>query len=279
MDYLPAEIWGDIYALACVDDGRTGRALSLVSRFIHETSKPYKLQSIAVIGERQLLAFADLIEQTPTHLRRVHFILFSSSAPQVTLDHLLISANTRQLDLYPVLERILRAISSTVRIIHALFLWQRPFILLPVSLPVLEELVMQGPIHMSATVNDSIQLPALKHLNFACNAALLENLLKLTPSLINLQLTAAIQDADGLPAIVESGFPIHLQRISIHTPTRPYPMMPEHLLFYNRVMHSLQLLADADHRVLLLYPLRFDLLGTETLMATWSASVAGIPWW
>jgi hypothetical protein len=232
-----------------------------------------------VIGERQLLAFADLIEQTPTHLRRVDSIIFSSSTRHVLDPYSLISENTCQLDVYPVLERILRAISSTVRIIHALFLRQRPFILLPVSLPVLEELIMQGPIHMSATVNDSIQLTALKHLSFACNAALLENVLKLTPSLINLQLTATIQDADGLPAIVKSGFPTHLQRISIHTPTRPHPMMPERVLFYNRVMHSLRFLADADHRVLLLHPLRFDLLGVTSLMATWSASVAGIPWW
>ena len=72
MNHLPVEIWGEIYAFACTDGGRTGRALSLVSRFINETSKPYKLQSISVIGKRQLDAFADLIEQTPTHLRRIY---------------------------------------------------------------------------------------------------------------------------------------------------------------------------------------------------------------
>jgi hypothetical protein len=37
-----------IFRFACTDDGPTGRSLSLVSQYVHDTSKSYKLQSIII---------------------------------------------------------------------------------------------------------------------------------------------------------------------------------------------------------------------------------------
>jgi hypothetical protein len=65
MERCPPEICSRIYALACVDDGATGRALSLVSKYINETSKYTKFQSVAVRSLNQALAFAALLEQSP----------------------------------------------------------------------------------------------------------------------------------------------------------------------------------------------------------------------
>jgi len=71
MERCPPEICSRIYALACVDDGATGRALSLVSRYINETSKYTKFQSVAVRSLNQALAFAALLEQSPPGDHRV----------------------------------------------------------------------------------------------------------------------------------------------------------------------------------------------------------------
>jgi hypothetical protein len=269
MHYLPDEIWGEICSFACVDDGRTGRSLSLVSRFIHQVSKPYKLQSIVVIGERQVAAFADLIEQTPSHLRRVDCIFLSPSP-----------GHNRPASEYSTLERILRAISSSVRIIHAVFERVRPFVLLPVSLPVLEELVVQGYIDPFTTVNDSVQFTALKHLTLACHPDVLKTVLALTPSLIDLRMSTSIYHPRGWSAAAESRFPTRLQRIFIHTPSEN--RVAVHSEFgipsYNRVMLSLRALSDADHRISLFPPLQLSyprMYSTEEIVAAWSASVFG----
>jgi hypothetical protein len=58
MESIPPEILSLIFSYACTDDGYTGRSLSLVSRYISDVSKPYKLQSVAVRGMWQVLEFA-----------------------------------------------------------------------------------------------------------------------------------------------------------------------------------------------------------------------------
>jgi hypothetical protein len=267
MDHFPAEIWGEIFTFACVDDGRTGRALSLVSQFIHETSKPYKLQYIAVIGEERLRAFADLLEQTPSHLRHVKcFFLFYHSYYYLRTD-------------LRVLKRILHAISSSVRIIHAAFGWARPFVLLPVSLPVLEELVVHGPIDIPRTVYDSIEFIALKYLSFTCNPAFLfANMLRLTPSLVNLRIWPAHKFLNAWSATAHSGFPTHIQRIFIHPPD--IADVRGRFDLYNSLMNTLCHLADTDNRVSFLPPLQLDLVNMtpiEQIVATWNASAASIP--
>jgi hypothetical protein len=77
MDKVPPEICTKICSYACVDSGYTGRSLSLVSKFINETSQPVKLQSIYLRGCDQTKAFASLLKRTPPHLRFVRYLCIS----------------------------------------------------------------------------------------------------------------------------------------------------------------------------------------------------------
>ncbi|KAF8211952.1 hypothetical protein K438DRAFT_1220371 [Mycena galopus ATCC 62051] len=69
LDRLPPEICAYIFDVACRDTGYTGRSLSLVSRYIHETSALSRYTSIVLVGRAQILAFARLLDRSPTHLR------------------------------------------------------------------------------------------------------------------------------------------------------------------------------------------------------------------
>nr|GAT54976.1 predicted protein [Mycena chlorophos] len=62
---LPPELVRLICAFACTDTGTTGRALSLVSRYVHNASAAVKLQSIALAGYSQLSAFAEFLDNSP----------------------------------------------------------------------------------------------------------------------------------------------------------------------------------------------------------------------
>jgi hypothetical protein len=83
MDQTPPELCTRIFSFACRDTGYTGRSLSLVSKYIRETSKSVKLQSISIHGHIQMMAFAALLERTPPHLRHVRYLLVSSHDPKV----------------------------------------------------------------------------------------------------------------------------------------------------------------------------------------------------
>lgn len=84
MNRTPAEIWTEIFTYACTDSGTTGRRLSLVSKFIRESSAPVKLQSISVHGLQQIKRFYQLLKNTPPHLRRVRYLYMSTLPPPPT---------------------------------------------------------------------------------------------------------------------------------------------------------------------------------------------------
>ncbi|KAF8892043.1 hypothetical protein BD779DRAFT_1670396 [Infundibulicybe gibba] len=81
IDKVPTEIFMEIFKAACTDDGATGRSLSLVSHFVNEASKGVKLQSLAIVGLRQIMTAAVMLENTPPEFRRVKH-LFLSGGPQ-----------------------------------------------------------------------------------------------------------------------------------------------------------------------------------------------------
>ncbi|KAF7363634.1 hypothetical protein MSAN_01020600 [Mycena sanguinolenta] len=61
LDRLPPEICAIIFDFAC-RDGRTGLALSHVSRYIRNTSELARYTSIALVGRAQIIAFAQFVE-------------------------------------------------------------------------------------------------------------------------------------------------------------------------------------------------------------------------
>jgi hypothetical protein len=78
---LPVELWRDVFKYACVDGGRTGCALSLVSRRIRKLSAGIRLQSICVIDMDRIRSLLHILERLPEHERRVRY-LFIAAAPE-----------------------------------------------------------------------------------------------------------------------------------------------------------------------------------------------------
>ncbi|KAI5888316.1 NAD(P)-binding protein [Schizophyllum commune H4-8] len=76
---IPAEIWTHIFSFACTDDGRTGRSLALVSKYIHNTSAPVRYQSISLVGYDEITAFLAFLEANPHVVRRVKDLYISSA--------------------------------------------------------------------------------------------------------------------------------------------------------------------------------------------------------
>ncbi|KAJ7458576.1 hypothetical protein FB451DRAFT_1273495 [Mycena latifolia] len=74
MENLPAELHLKIYKSACRDDGRTGSALSLVSKRIRELSAEHRYQSIAVCGPIQIQRLVDCLRVVPPEFRRIRFL-------------------------------------------------------------------------------------------------------------------------------------------------------------------------------------------------------------
>ncbi|KIM79213.1 hypothetical protein PILCRDRAFT_74632, partial [Piloderma croceum F 1598] len=78
LNHCPLEICFQIFALACTDGGYTGRSLSAVSRYIHDTSSSYKFQSVTLHNTHQTVSFASILDGIPLHLRGVAFLFVSN---------------------------------------------------------------------------------------------------------------------------------------------------------------------------------------------------------
>lgn len=75
---IPVEIWSKIFSEACTDGGRTGRSLSLVSKYIRDTSKPYKYQCL-LVEERRLRPLVNMLKRIPIEFRRIQHLFLSSN--------------------------------------------------------------------------------------------------------------------------------------------------------------------------------------------------------
>lgn len=98
---FPAEIWHHILASACTDGGSTGCALSLVSHYIRECSKPFKLHSVALHGTRQTLAFVAVFVHTPTSMYPIKHLFISNIPSKPVTWTMLASTVVSSLSLFP----------------------------------------------------------------------------------------------------------------------------------------------------------------------------------
>ncbi|KAJ7581487.1 hypothetical protein C8J56DRAFT_960157 [Mycena floridula] len=294
MDQFPVEIWNAIFSLACMDDGTTGRSLSLVSKFVRESSKLVKLQSLAVVGYKQLLDLASLLEATEPSLRHVKYIFISPQSSRTTASDpkaLNIQYASREAA-YNAFERILCAISSTVEVIHAFFIFYREFPLLPVSLPHLEELSLHGPLEGAPSIDTTVQFPALQHLHLAsfCSPAYLQQMITLTPALMHLRISAPDHSqtfVTELKAALESDNPLPetIEKLFVHQPIEPNgkdwtnPLIESN---YADTMVTLNQLEKEHARMILLPPLRFGLFRAVPIQdaeSAWLESISGPGWW
>jgi len=76
---LPVEIHRKIYAMACMDDGLTGCALSFVSRCVRETSAEFRWFSIAVAGGRQVQDLHRTLSSVPADKRNIAHLYVSDT--------------------------------------------------------------------------------------------------------------------------------------------------------------------------------------------------------
>ena len=81
MDAVPVEIWHNIFALACTDDGYTGRSLSLVSTYFHDISALFKYQSLVVTHWSQIIAFSKIFCQLPASQRKIKYLFVHHPYP------------------------------------------------------------------------------------------------------------------------------------------------------------------------------------------------------
>ncbi|THH21081.1 hypothetical protein EW146_g417 [Bondarzewia mesenterica] len=219
----PVEVWCAIFAFACTDEGTTGCSLALVSRWTRQLSAHVRLQSLAAKDAKQLSRLADMLERTPREHRRTRFLTLSDSSVVYYVNgkivQRLVGMDTycSPLEARTVAEdvtRILATISSTLQILSmdlshsACF----PYTLVPVHLPVLQELAVKGKRSLPTTSAPFHPLPSLKRLHIHLTGcfsfgvedwALLEDLPSIAPSLQYLH-------ASGL--VWSGGFPKYLRR-------------------------------------------------------------------
>ncbi|KDQ62120.1 hypothetical protein JAAARDRAFT_449788 [Jaapia argillacea MUCL 33604] len=81
LETCPPEICQQIFQLACLDGGFTGRSLSLVSRYIHSSAASVRYQSISVEGLDQILALTSILKVKEIQHRRVHHLFLSHCPP------------------------------------------------------------------------------------------------------------------------------------------------------------------------------------------------------
>ena len=77
MEACPLELHSYICQLAGLDDGKTIRALSLVSKYFCEVARPYIYQCLSISGPVQVNILLSKLESTPSHLRHIRHLFLS----------------------------------------------------------------------------------------------------------------------------------------------------------------------------------------------------------
>ncbi|KAG2011508.1 hypothetical protein CC2G_011613 [Coprinopsis cinerea AmutBmut pab1-1] len=219
---LPQELWMRISELACVDDGSTGRSLSLVSRRLHAASEAYRDRSVAIRGTLQLARFVRYLEERPEgQPAHVNFLFISTdSEDNADADMPLLQefykpnvcdrkpgpepqdilADFGELVVHAIM-RVLTLVASTVRILHICMPLYRDLIFFPVPMDRLEEMTLEGP--FESGFEDFIpslpRIPTLRRLklthpdamfpwNSFRHSTLIPSITKLAPHLTHLYL-------------------------------------------------------------------------------------------
>jgi hypothetical protein len=151
----PAEIWGNIFSLACVDDGFTGRSLSRVSKYIKECSKPYKYQCLSV-KDHQLRPLTTVLKKLSPELKRVIHLFLSSKEWD--------SGQYRLGEFFQAdKNRLLMVVAPTLKSLEIGCHYQR--IYLPFAMPALMDLTLHGFNSYHPLPYTVACYPALRRLN------------------------------------------------------------------------------------------------------------------
>lgn len=270
MERCPPELWTRISAYACVDDGTTGRSLSLVSRYISQASDPFRLQSICVCGEKlepflemldalrpgvhrvRHLFLSDVEKETPERMRalntrkKVHAWRGGGSGDEpfdderemsIIMDKVLGGAKAGSR--YDCINRILKANSATLRNLTISLMHLRTAILFPADLPFLVDLTLvslEEWLHHMLEIWDG-QLPSLPSLrrlhvaNVGDAKSFLRSISRIAPSLTHLRTTGRWCDASLLEYLSSNA----MSKVFIQPGPPPYGVMNgSPMMFYAR---------------------------------------------
>ena len=152
----PNEILDEIFSIACMDGGATGRTLSIVSKRICEVSKVSKYQTL-LVNQHQLRSLALVLHSLPLSARRVVHLVIQSSNWQ---PHVQASYYDRFFDIDK--NRVLALVAHSL---HTLEVWaNHAQFFFPITLPSLRVLILGGSARVEKhSKREAACYPALKH--------------------------------------------------------------------------------------------------------------------
>ncbi|TFK71650.1 hypothetical protein BDN72DRAFT_426767 [Pluteus cervinus] len=297
MHGLPLELWSWIFSYACTDDGRTGRSLSLVCTCFHEASKSSKLQSLTIIGHQQIIASAKMLVSTIPRYRRVHNLFISTHSPSKKRQRKLAVNEDEKSATCEAITRILTAVAPQIQTLHVVFAFHRDFFFLPVHLPVLVELTLQGPFlsfpTFSSPLSATVRKLSVLDVPFDFSAPSLTAYAAYVPHATHLRIAAqgtlgkefihCLRDAlcadkpQGTPSTV---FPKSLVKLHFHLPKEHQAMSFEGRNF--SLEQELLRLTKIDSRLVLqeTYDCHSrSAWGHEEGLAEWLRNASGIDLW
>ncbi|KAJ7938370.1 hypothetical protein B0H13DRAFT_1140189 [Mycena leptocephala] len=280
METIPAEIWTEVFAFSCTDDGYTGRSLSAVSRAVHHISKPLKYQSLCIVGglDRLFRLLAVLSHLSPGE-RKVKYLFIGGLDDSKGFESPDGSTDVRRA-LHPgkdtteqALAWILHLVSSSLIALHLHHTKiLRQFLLPEIELPVLRELTLHGPFKSSQPANPRPHtlFPSLRRLHihhFGYNPAnFLQQIVYAAPRLTHLwvpqssftpydiQVALGMLEPTGESASEAVYLPSTLEELVIEVypgPTRSSLEFWESNLRAIQFLKKLQKISDGDGRVCL----------------------------
>ena len=151
----PDEIMDEIFSIACMDGGATGRTLSIVSKRICEVSKVSKYQTL-LVNQHQLRSLALVLHSLPLSARRVVHLVIQSSNWQ---PHVQASYYDRFFDIDK--NRVLTLVAHSLHMLKVVAYHSQ--LLLPIPLPSLRDLTLRGGIKVEKCMKrGKACYPALK---------------------------------------------------------------------------------------------------------------------
>lgn len=168
---IPTEIWTEICIAACTDTGFTGRSLACLSQFFRLVSQPVQYQSIALHGFEQIIAFASILDRTPTLHCQVKYLFITKAQPPRLSENYETDPKRRESvfnmkEVSDAFWTIMTATSPTIEILHLNFAEYEHHPIPFGGFPRLRELQSDGLSLRHSTVSSSYPIyPVLRYWN------------------------------------------------------------------------------------------------------------------
>ncbi|KAI0329562.1 hypothetical protein GY45DRAFT_859169 [Cubamyces sp. BRFM 1775] len=247
---LALETLQHIFTYACADEGSTGHALALVSKYFNQAVHSIRLRTVALYNIVQIESFAAFLTASAQR-PRVHHLFVSTwldGARVVQTRTGDLSREEEDYEIYPIeayeeevnwanwttlrkelnqklslfLPRVLQFVSMDLRSLSIVHSWEFSPIPFPTCFPSLEQLTVFGPPpRLPEQVASSPCFPAVQALHIGCPSVTLAHWIHHTPAIIRLRLSELSPDANSLPeelvTITSTGRPAEIEAHGIQS--------------------------------------------------------------